>query len=315
MNKQSFTAKPEVDPIRRASRQIVRELHLLDGKLCIEGFTFSECHLLTELESLGQASATELGERLVLEKSTMSRLVNGMLGQGYIAASADPADARRRLLCLTDKGRQGLENINHYSNRQVDQALDFVTPKERKSVVKGLDRYAKSLRYARTSRPFRIRPMRQEDNPAVARIIRRVMTEFGATGCGYSINDAEVDAMYEAYPAPRSAFFVIERNRKVLGCGGMGPLNGAAEDVCELRKMYFQPELRGSGLGTRLLGKILESAREAGYSQVYLETLDSMSQARSLYKKHGFKSISHAMGNTGHSSCNRFMVLPLKSKP
>ena len=69
--------KAEISPIRQASRQIVRELHLLDGRLCIEGFTFSECHLLTELETLGQATATELGERLVLEKSTVSRLVNG----------------------------------------------------------------------------------------------------------------------------------------------------------------------------------------------------------------------------------------------
>lgn len=164
---------------------------------------------------------------------------------------------------------------------------------------------------ARSSDDYLIRPIRQRDNPVVARIIRQVMTEFGATGCGFSINDAEVDAMFEAYPPPDSAFFVIERGGKVMGCGGFGPLAGGAADVCELRKMYFTGELRGAGLGSRLLDIILEAARAAGYSLCYLETLENMQRARRLYEKHGFKPIPQAMGSTGHSSCNRFMILAL----
>jgi putative acetyltransferase len=163
----------------------------------------------------------------------------------------------------------------------------------------------------RSGGAYCIRPIRPRDNPAVARIIRQVMTEFGAVGCGFSINDAEVDAMCEAYPPPRSAFFVIESGRTVLGCGGFGPLLGGAADVCELRKMYFTPELRGAGMGSKLLDLILEAARGAGYSLCYLETLENMQRARRLYEKHGFKPIPQAMGNTGHSSCNRFMTLPL----
>ena len=156
-----------------------------------------------------------------------------------------------------------------------------------------------------------IRPIRQSDNPAVAQIIRQVMTEYGAVGCGFSIEDAEVDAMYEAYPSPHAAFFVIENNKIVLGCGGMGPLRGGEPGVCELRKMYFRPELRGAGLGTRLLGIILDAARATGYSLCYLETLENMDEARRLYSKHGFRPIPHSLGNTGHSSCNRFMKLSL----
>jgi len=303
--------KPEVAPIREASRQMVRELHLLDGNLCIGGFSFSECHLLTELESLGQATASELGERLVLDKSTMSRLVKGLLRKGFVAANRDPADGRRRLLSLTAKGRKGVRQVHKHSNQQVDRALDYVAPRERQQVVSGLSRYARALRYARAGYEFRIRSIRESDNPAVARIIRQVMTEFGAVGCGFSINDAEVDSMYQAYPAPGSAFFVVERRKKVLGCGGLGPLTGGQPGVCELRKMYFMPELRGTGLGTRLLGVILDAARTAGYTLCYLETLEGMHQARRLYAKQGFEPIDQALGNTGHSSCNRFMTLKL----
>jgi len=156
-----------------------------------------------------------------------------------------------------------------------------------------------------------IRPIRKTDNPAVAGIIRQVMTEFGAVGCGFSINDPEVDAMFEAYPAPDCAFFVVAREGIVLGCGGMAPLQGGETGTCELRKMYFLPELRGTGMGNHLLVIILDAARAAGYSLCYLETLEAMDQARQLYTRHGFTPVNHALGNTGHTSCNRFMTLSL----
>ena len=300
-----------IQPIRQAARQLVRELHLLDGRFCIKGFTFSECHLITELEFMGQATASELGEILVLEKSTMSRLINGLLEQGYIRSGHDPADRRRRQLSLTPKGRSGAERINQYANEQVGRALDYVVDAEQEAIVSGLGRYAKALKYARMGTDYVIRPMRRKDNPAVARIIRQVMTEYGAVGANYSISDPEVDAMYESYPSPGSAFFVIEHKGNVAGCGGMGPLAEGDAGVCELRKMYLLPELRGTGLGTRLLGMVLDEARQNGYSKCYLETLDHMNHARYLYQRHGFEFMDSPMGNTGHSACNSWMVKAL----
>ena len=108
-----------------------------------------------------------------------------------------------------------------------------------------------------------IRQIRKEDNPAVATIVREVMSEFGAMGCGFSSEDAEIDSMFEAYSGPGASFFVIEQNGIVLGCGGMAPLTGGDGTVCELRKMYFRPALRGSGLGSHLLQRILQVARDA----------------------------------------------------
>jgi putative acetyltransferase len=153
--------------------------------------------------------------------------------------------------------------------------------------------------------------MQEADNPAVAAIIRNVMTEFGAVGENYSIADPEVDAMFEAYAGPDAAFFVVERDGQVLGCGGMGPLQAGPADVCELRKMYFLPELRGAGMGTKLLDVILDAARQAGYRRCYLETLGSMTSARRLYLRHGFEPIDSPLGCTGHSGCNAWMIRDL----
>jgi len=158
---------------------------------------------------------------------------------------------------------------------------------------------------------LKIRPIEKNDNAVVADIIRLVMTEFEAVGCGYSINDSEVDDMYTAYAPEKSAFYVVELDGRVLGCGGFGPLAGAEADTCELRKMYFKSELRGLGVGTQLLNLCLDKVTKSGFRYCYLETMDNMEQAQRLYGKHGFKYLDKPMGNTGHSSCGTWMARKL----
>lgn len=156
-----------------------------------------------------------------------------------------------------------------------------------------------------------LRPITENDIEAVAEIIRTVMTEFEAVGCGYSINDSEVDDMFTAYLPAGSAFYVVEANGQVLGCGGYAPLTGGDKETCELRKMYFLPELRGTGMGAQMLALCLNEARLDGYRRCYLETLEGMEKARSLYEKHGFEYLNERMGDTGHSSCEAWMSIDL----
>ena len=157
-----------------------------------------------------------------------------------------------------------------------------------------------------------LRPIQVADNPGAAAVVRQVMTEFGAVGAGYSIEDPEVDYFYEHYAQPGHAFFVIEDAGRIVGCGGIAPLKGANDTkLCELQKMYFYPELRGQGWGRRLLEECLEAARSMGYRTMYLETLRSMDRAQALYQKYGFKALTGPMGDTGHCGCDAFYALEL----
>jgi putative acetyltransferase len=158
-----------------------------------------------------------------------------------------------------------------------------------------------------TGMEFSIRPIQRTDNAEVTRIILSVMREMGVTGCGSSSEDPEVQDMYRAYQGEGSAFYVVEASGHVLGCGGIGPLAGGEEGTCELRKMYFLPELRGRGAGRRLLRTCLDAARRGGYDYCYLETQASMKAARSLYEKNGFELLDERMGTTGHFACGTFM--------
>ncbi|MDX1555116.1 MAG: helix-turn-helix domain-containing GNAT family N-acetyltransferase [Xanthomonadales bacterium] len=300
-----------VAPIRHAARQLVRELHLLDGRVECCGLPLAECHLVTELASMGEATATELCDRLVLEKSTISRVVKKLVDKGLICAACCADDRRARILCLTSEGKAKAAELERHAVRQVSSALEYLGHDEPERVIDGLSRYAKALRHARLSGDMEIRPIRRDDNPRVAELMRQVMTEFGMAGESFSISDPEVDDMYGAYRDGGSAFLVIERNGEILGCGGFGPLRGADKGTCELRKMYFLPAIRGNGMGSRLLRRILQLARKAGYSRCYLETMHNMARARALYRKHGFEETGAPLGRTGHSGCNRFMTLEL----
>lgn len=158
---------------------------------------------------------------------------------------------------------------------------------------------------------YTIRPITEADNAAVAAIIRAVMPEFGADGPGFAIHDAEVDDMMAAYTGPGCVYFVVEFGGRVCGGGGIAPLDGDEAGTCELRKMYFMPELRGLGAGAELMALCLEHARRLGYQRCYLETLTGMEAAQKLYERHGFERISAALGSTGHFGCNRFYLRAL----
>lgn len=156
-----------------------------------------------------------------------------------------------------------------------------------------------------------IRPIAAADDAVIATIIRSVMPEFGAVGDGFAINDPEVDWISRAYAQPRSVYFVVEHDGVVQGGGGVAPLVGGDPALCELRKMYFLPVLRGLGAGESLMAHCLAAARRFGFTQCYLETLHGMQAAMKLYERTGFRRIHAPLGATGHGGCNTFYVLDL----
>ncbi|WP_310556341.1 GNAT family N-acetyltransferase [Flavobacterium sp.] len=159
-----------------------------------------------------------------------------------------------------------------------------------------------------------IREIQQKDNQAIAQIVREVLMELGAPKIGTAYADPNLDFLFETYQLPKSIYFVVENNDKIIGGAGIAQLENEAESVCELQKMYFLPEARGLGLGTQLMEKCLQSAIDFGFEKCYLETMPYMENAQKLYKKVGFEYLCEPMGNTGHTSCPVWMIKVLKTK-
>jgi putative acetyltransferase len=292
--------------VRQHSRQLVRELDVVNGVYLGTGYTLSQCHVLFELSVHKSLGLMRLAEVLLLDKSNTSRTVKKLVEIGLVKVARSTADSRQKRFSLTAKGRRVLATTNTLADQQVEQALHNLSEEQQRQVVDGLQLYAQALRKSRMQSGFTIRLIQKRDNPQIARVIREVMTEFQAVGDGYSINDLEVDDMFASYQDARSCYFVIIRDGKVVGGGGIGPLRGGDRLTCEVRKMFFLPGARGLGLGRRLLLRVLEEARERGYKHCYLETLERMQQAVELYRQNGFRLLDGPVGKTGHGSCDRW---------
>ncbi len=156
--------------------------------------------------------------------------------------------------------------------------------------------------------PWILRPIRLQDDQDIAQIIHGVMSEFGCGGAGFAIHDAEVDAMSSNYQGSDNGYYVVTRADKVYGGAGFARLEGTKPDeaVCELRKMYYQPESRGLGLGRAMIELVLDEMRIAGYRRCYLETTSWMDRAQDLYRHAGFSEQPDPEGQTGHHGCDTF---------
>jgi putative acetyltransferase len=156
-----------------------------------------------------------------------------------------------------------------------------------------------------------IRGIQRSDNPFLSKIVKDTLAEFGANHPDTVYYDPTTDALYELFQKPGAAYFVAELNNEIVGGGGIYPTEGLPADTCELVKMYLLPQARGSGLGRTLIEKSIEFAGEAGYKNIYLESMPELKQALKVYAKLGFEYLKGPMGNSGHTGCSLWMLKSL----
>lgn len=160
--------------------------------------------------------------------------------------------------------------------------------------------------------PFTIRTIEHRDNEAVANLVRSTLAEFGLDKPGTVYYDATTDALFQLFQTAGSIYYVAEQDGGVVGGGGIFPSPGLPEGTCELVKMYLKKEVRGQGLGKLLINRSLQFAKEAGYKNVYLETMPELKQALKTYEKFGFYYLDKQLGNTGHFGCDLWMMKDLE---
>ena len=100
--------------------------------------------------------------------------------------------------------------------------------------------------------------------------------------------DVEIAHLEEKYAYPKGRIYLVYVEGKLAGCVGMKPLD---ERHAELKRLYIRPEVRGRNLGEELTRRIMNDAREEGYSILRLDTLPGLKSAVKLYRRMGFREI------------------------
>lgn len=156
-----------------------------------------------------------------------------------------------------------------------------------------------------------IRTIQQADNPFLAKIIKAVFDEFDAPKIGTVYSDPTTNNLFELFRKDGAILWVLEENEEVLGCCGIYPTEALPLHCVELVKFYLSPKAREKGWGLKLMEKNIESAKEMGYKQMYIESLPHFKNAINMYKKFNFKTLENPLGESGHPSCDVWMLREL----
>jgi putative acetyltransferase len=140
-----------------------------------------------------------------------------------------------------------------------------------------------------TNSDLKQRAATNADTAEIQALVFGVLAEFGLAP-DFDGTDRDITDVERHFLGRGGVFEVIENETgRIVGTVGLYPLDG---ETIELRKMYFAPEVRGRGLGQRLLQEMIEKARTLGYLRVYLETASVLKQAMHIYEKAGFLPVT-----------------------
>jgi len=130
------------------------------------------------------------------------------------------------------------------------------------------------------------------DTPELVRLARELFVEYseslGVDLCFQGFAE-ELARLPGEYARPAGRLMLALNDRRAVGCGALRPID---DRVCEMKRVYLQPSVRGKGAGRVLIGTLIETAREIGYEQMRLDTLPSMARAMEIYRSLGFKEIA-----------------------
>lgn len=301
-----------VSQIRFFSREMVRELGLLNNRFAVIGST-SQCHALVELDSHAVLNSGQLSKILNLEKSTVSRVVTHLYEQELCDIQPDANDRRNKLISLTKKGQVLANEIHCAAKLQVKLALEVMNEEEKHIVVRGISIYAQALRKSRVQNECTIRKLLKDDVPQLINIIKSVRAEFGfdSSHPEAPLFEEELKNLYESYTEKNAEYYVLIHDEKIVGGAGFGSISTPEKHICELKGMYLSQQLRGFGLGSMLLKKTLLEATNRGFKKCYLETNDFMQGANTLYIKNGFEKLDKPIEGAGHECTNIWYIKKL----
>ncbi len=83
-------------------------------------------------------------------------------------------------------------------------------------------------------------------------------------------------------------FAIATESGQTVGCCALQPIGEAAYEVA---KMAVLENLRGKGIGRKLLQAVIEAARALGARRLYIETNHKLENAIALYRSEGFEHL------------------------
>lgn len=273
----------QVEQVRSFNRAVTRRVGALGDDYLGRGRPFGESRVLFEVGRDG-ADIRDLRIRLALDSGYLSRLLRSLETQGLTATQRAADDGRARRVTLT---RKGMREVDVLDRRSRDFATSLLAPLGEAQRGRMIAAMAEVERCMRASAV-----VIDAEDPASADARACVEAYFREL-------DARLDGGFDPgrgnppeaadYVPPNGLFLVARLDGRAVGCGA---LRATAPGVGEIKRMWVAPSARGLGIAQRMIESIEQHAMRAGMDRLQLDTNRTLSEARALYLRNGYREIA-----------------------
>jgi DNA-binding MarR family transcriptional regulator/GNAT superfamily N-acetyltransferase len=273
----------QIRSVRSFNRTVTHRIGVLNESFLDRGRPLGEARLLYEIGH-GGAEVRRLRETLALDSGYLSRLLKSLERQGLVRIGTTARDARVRRAILTDKGRAELAEYDRRSDSFAEAVLAPLNTTQRNRLVRGMADVERLLRAAAVE--IRIEPPDSADAAScLEQYGRELMERFEG---GYDPGKTRSASPGELTP-PAGCFIVARLDGEPIGCGA---LKIGTDGIGEIKRMWVKGEVRGLGVGRRIIEALEEQARKYELSILRLDTNRALKEAQALYRTCGYREVA-----------------------
>ena len=278
-----------VDAVRRFNRFYTRRIGVLHSSYLGSPFPLPQARVLYEIGQRGECTASQLGADLDIDLGYLSRLVQGLKRQRLLQGEPARHDARHIRLTLTPKGRKAFATLDETSRRTMGEMLAPLARGERERLVAALHAVETVLEPRAAKDAITLRAHRPGDMGWVVERHGVLYGEEYGWGARFEALVADIVAGFlRDFDARRERCWIAERGGERVGSVFVVNQGRA---IAKLRLLLLEPQVRGAGLGRRLVEECVAFARQAGYRKLVLWTHANLLAARAIYTKLRFRKV------------------------
>lgn len=274
-----------VEWVRSFNRTVTEWVGALNDHFLGRDHSLGEAPLLWEIggERDEGAEIRELRGRLALDSAYVSRLLRSLERQGLVVVEASPEDRRVRRVRLTAAGRAERAELDRSAEGFAHSLLEPLSESQQVRLAAAMAEVERLL-LASTVRITVADPGSADAMWCLERYFAELDGRFDA---GFDPARSISAQAHELVP-PAGLLLVARLHQEPVGCGALKFHAGAP---AELKRMWVAPQVRGLGLGRRLLYELERYASAAGVTVLRLETNRALTDAIAPYRRSGYQEV------------------------
>jgi len=274
--------KNEIQQVRTFNRTVAERIGALSDEFLGRARPMGESRTLWEIGPQG-AEVRELRTRLNLDSGYVTRVLQSLERQRLITMRPSIRDGRVREVRLTRTGRAERAELERRSDAVARSFLEPLDVKQRERLVGAMTAVEQLLR---------------------ASMVEIAVEDAGSADARWCVDQyfAELNTRFETgfdpartlsadvreFTPPAGMILVARLHGRPVGCGA---LRFHLRSKPDLKRMWIAREVRGLGVGRRMLGELEREAKRSGARAVRLETNRSLKEAISLYRSTGYREV------------------------